>query len=80
MTAAKITAKTAVKAAARPAAAKCAAPLSGKFVRVLTTEERIADMRAFGKEVRQSKESAVAFLQRAGILDETGELAEPFRG
>ncbi|MCK2086944.1 hypothetical protein MXC99_01910 [Thauera aromatica] len=60
-------------------AAKTSSPLRGKLVRIMTPEERSADMKEFGKEIRKSKASAVAFLQRAGILDETGELAEPYR-
>lgn len=69
------------KTAKRPAKSttKSASPLRGKLVRVMTPEERSADIKEFGKEVRKSKASAIAFLQRAGILDETGELAEPYR-
>lgn len=51
----------------------------GHVVRVMSTEERSADMREFGKEIRKDKATAVAFLQRAGILDETGSLAEFYR-
>jgi len=51
----------------------------GHVVRVMSTEERSADMREFGKEIRKDKATAVAFLQRAGILDETGSLAEIYR-
>jgi hypothetical protein len=47
--------------------------------RPLSTEERCADIRAFGREIRQSKAQALSFLQRAGILDEHGELIEPLR-
>ncbi len=54
-------------------------PLRGTLVRVLTPQERLADMRAHGRQTNKSKESAVAFLQRAGIADATGALAEPFR-
>lgn len=67
-------AKRAGKAVAKPAS-----PLRGKLVHVMTPEERSADIKEFGKEIRKSKASARAFLQRAGILDETGELAEPYR-
>lgn len=49
----------------------------GRWVRVMTADERSADMKAFGKEICRSKESAIAFLQSPGILDEKGELAEP---
>jgi len=48
-------------------------------VRIMTAEERSADMKAFGKEIRKSKASAIEFLQSAGILDAKGELAEPYR-
>lgn len=51
----------------------------GRVVRVMSAEERSADMKEFGKEIRKDKASAVAFLQRAGILDATGSLAEPYR-
>jgi hypothetical protein len=61
------------------AAARVASPLRGYTVRVMTAQERVADIKDFGREIRKSKESAVAFLQSAGILDQTGELAEPFR-
>jgi hypothetical protein len=63
----------------RRVAAKATFQYRGRPERVLTPEERAADMRAFGREIRQSKETAVAFLKSAGILDERGELAEPFR-
>ena len=53
--------------------------LRGTLVRVLTPEERREDMKAFGNEVRKSKASAVAFLKRAGFIDESGQLAEPYR-
>lgn len=51
----------------------------GKTLRVLTPAERQADMQAFGKKVRKTKNSAREFLQRAGILDDQGELAAPYR-
>ncbi|MBS0372537.1 MAG: hypothetical protein JSS57_25455 [Proteobacteria bacterium] len=51
----------------------------GKTLRVLTPAERKADIKAFGKEIRKTKDSARAFLQRAGILDAQGELAAPYR-
>lgn len=67
--------------AKRPAntAVKPVSPLRGRLVCVMTPEERAADMKDFGKEIRKSKEKARDFLQRAGILDETGALAEPYR-
>lgn len=45
----------------------------------MTAEERSADIKAFGREIRQSKATAVAFLQKAGILDKDGEPAQPYR-
>lgn len=54
-------------------------PLRGTVIRVMTPEERVADMQAFGRKIRKSKASAVAFLQRAGFIDETGQLTEPYR-
>ena len=59
---------------------KVASPPRGKFVVVMTPDERIADMQAFGREIRESKQTAQAFLIRAGILDKKGELAKPYRG
>lgn len=51
----------------------------GRTVRILTTQERIADMRAFGQEQGSSKAAALSFLQRAGIVTPTGKLTKPFR-
>lgn len=53
--------------------------LRGRMVRVMTQEERIADIKDFGKEIRKSKATALAFLKEVGILDETGEIAEHYR-
>lgn len=36
-------------------------------------------MQAFGRGIRQSKETAQAFLVRAGILTPKGDLAKPYR-
>ena len=63
----------------RRAAKAAASPLRGRMVRVMTNDELIADIRAHGREIRKTKESAIAFLQSAGILDDKGELAEPYR-
>ena len=52
---------------------------TNQFVRVMTPQERIDDMRAHSREVCRTQASAIAFLQRAGILDTAGELAEPYR-
>lgn len=59
--------------------AKSSTALRGRMVRIMTPEERSEDMKAFGKEIRKTKASAVAFLKRAGFIDETGQLAEPYR-
>jgi len=64
---------------AKPRSAAASSPLRGRMVRVMTNDELIADMRAHGREVRRTKASAIAFLQRAGIVDDKGELAEPYR-
>jgi hypothetical protein len=55
------------------------APSRGTFVRVMTSAERIADMQEHGQKESRTKASALAFLQRAGIVDASGDLAEPFR-
>ncbi len=60
-------------------AAIAASPLRGRTVRLMTTDEQLADMEAHGREVRKTKASALAFLQRAGIVNDKGELAEPYR-
>lgn len=72
-------ATTPIKAKSRRAATVAVSPSRGRMVRVMTTDELIADMKAHGREIRKSKESAIAFLQRAGIVDAKGELAEPYR-
>jgi len=72
----KVPAKITKKATSK--ATKKASP-RGKTVRVLTTQERIADMREFGQEHGRSKAAALSFLQRAGIVTPTGKLAKPFR-
>jgi hypothetical protein len=36
-------------------------------------------MKAYVKQISQSKADSVAFLQRAGILDKKGDLAKPHR-
>jgi len=58
---------------------KASLPAKGKTVRVMTLNERLADMRAHGAQMRKSKASALAFLKRAGIVDDSDELAKPFR-
>lgn len=54
------------------------APAPAQSVRVMTLDERIADMRAHSREVCRTQATAVAFLQRAGILNTAGDLAEPY--
>lgn len=71
-----MTAKAAKKST--PKAPKEAAQL-GRTIRVMTTRERVQDMRAFGQEQGSSKASALSFLQDAGIITPTGKLAKPFR-
>jgi hypothetical protein len=40
---------------------------------------QLEDMREHGREMSKTKQSALEFLQRAGIVDASGQLAEPFR-
>jgi hypothetical protein len=51
----------------------------GRVVRPLTPDQRRADIKAFGREIRDSKQSAADFLRRAGLIDESGQLTEPYR-
>ena len=60
-------------------APKVASGQRGKMVRLMPLSERLEDMREHGQEVGKTKASALAFLQRAGIVDASGQLAEPFR-
>ncbi|MEY3655015.1 MAG: hypothetical protein RL739_3185 [Pseudomonadota bacterium] len=59
---------------------KVATPPRGRSVVAMTPDERIADMQAFGREIRESKKTAQEFLIRAGILNKKGALAKPYRG
>ena len=59
---------------------KVATPPRGTSVVAMTPDERIADMQAFGREIRESKKTAQEFLIRAGILNKKGALAKPYRG
>ena len=54
---------------------------AGKWdVVIETTSERThVEMKRFGHEVLSSAAKARAFLQRAGILDDQGDLAAPYR-
>ena len=58
---------------------KVATPPRGKSLVAMTPDERIADMQAFGREIRESKKTAQEFLIRAGILNKKGALAKPYR-
>jgi len=69
-------AKTAKKSAQRSAVG---ARHHRGVVEGLVGAERTADLRDFGSKVRKTKSSATEFLQRAGILDKNGDLAEPYR-
>ncbi|WP_245911712.1 Rha family transcriptional regulator [Malikia granosa] len=42
-------------------------------------DKEIAEIDAYVKKISASKEESISFLQRAGILDKNGELAEPYR-
>jgi len=53
------------------------AAVPGTLVRVLTPDQRRADIKAFGREIRDSKESARDFLRRAGLIDASGPPNEP---
>ena len=59
---------------------KIASSLHNKAFVIMTPDERIADMQAFGREIRESKQTAQEFLIRAGILNKKGVLAKPYRG
>lgn len=58
---------------------KVASKSVGKSVVIMTPDERIADMQAFGREIRKSPNTAKEFLIRAGILNKKGQLAKPYR-
>ncbi len=48
---------------------KVTKPNRCKSMVVMTPDESMADMQAFGREIRESKKTAQEFLVRAGILD-----------
>jgi hypothetical protein len=73
----KTTKKTSAKSIAK--SGKASMHAKDKTVRVMTLNERLADMRAHGAQMRKTKASALAFLKRAGIVDDSDELAQPFR-
>lgn len=41
--------------------------------------EREELLKKAAEEITKDKETAIAFLKSAGIIDENGELAEPYR-
>jgi hypothetical protein len=57
---------------------KVTAPSRGKSLATMSPDERIADMQAFGREIRKSKQTARAFLIRAGVLNKKGRLTKPY--
>jgi len=78
MTATQKTAKTSAKTAASPAATQCAAaPLRGKM---LTGEDLLHDMEAYGRKVSATPEAARDFLTRLGALDKHGKRRNLIRG
>jgi hypothetical protein len=50
-----------------------------KALRVVSEKEFKSALDDFNKEALQSKETAVAALQRHGLLDENGKLAKRYR-
>jgi len=44
-----------------------------------TPEQMAKDIKVFGKQMQSDPQKARAFLQRAGILTETGKLAKSYR-
>lgn len=70
---AKTTKKAATIKVADPAAKR-----RSVAVRVITLKERLEYVRAFGREIRKSRASELAFLRRAGIIDACRRLARPF--
>lgn len=43
------------------------------------TEELLESMRKQTEKITSSRESALKFLQKAGILDEEGDFSEPYK-
>jgi len=41
--------------------------------------KNISDMRQFARKATSSKEEAIRVLKKAGILTETGEVADPYK-
>lgn len=54
-------------------------PRQGVVVHVMTLEVRLADMQAFGRDVRKSGTSALILLQCVGVIHSCGRLAKSFR-
>ena len=51
----------------------------GSAPMVIVVDPEIEVLQKAGLEARRSKETALAFLKAAGILDANGNLAEPYR-
>jgi len=51
----------------------------GRVGDVMTTKEHVDSIKRFGKVIRESEATAVAFLKSAGILNRSGNLAKPYR-
>lgn len=64
---------------AAPLAATSAADARYPVIRIMTLDERLEDMRAFGREICKTPQTALDFLKSVGIVDASGQLAEPFR-
>lgn len=56
----------------RAVARVTAAPMSN-------AERELEAMKAYAKKITSSKKRAVTFLEQAGIVDENGRLAKPYR-
>ncbi len=46
----------------------------------LTRDQELEEMKAYVRQIKNSsKDDAIALLQRAGILDQNGDMAAPYR-
>ena len=63
---------------ARRSVVRTNAPI-GHIGDVMTTKEHVDSIKRFGKVIRESEVTAVAFLKSAGILNRSGNLAKPYR-
>jgi hypothetical protein len=68
-----------IRKAAASTAADSVVHTQDRTARSMTLSERLADMRAYGREICATPQSALDFLKRAGIVDASGRLAKPFR-